>query len=223
MINLKKYQQISIFGFLLIEVILYCLIHLNLLPNVSKHLMFASIFLCFLFALIFSNKKSLGILSLFALLFTICADFILLYHTTYKVLAMVFFCTVQIFYFLIIFFQSSKKQKLLNIYLRFTVILILEIVLALFYPNFDFLIAEVGFYFPNLVISAIFAFFDFKQNKIFAIGLLLFILCDIFVGLGELGYSFGPANLAWIFYIPSQVLLALNVFNTNKEKIKKKW
>ncbi len=67
------------------------------------------------------------------------------------------------------------------------------------------------------------AFKRFGQNSLFAIGLVLFLLCDTVIGLqvasggylpigeGTLLYKiiFAPFHLSWFFYLPSQVLIAL--------------
>jgi hypothetical protein len=62
-----------------------------------------------------------------------------------------------------------------------------------------------------------------KGNRLFAIGMGLFLLCDINVGLYNLsGFISLPANineflytmssiLMWTFYAPSQVIIALSV------------
>ena len=78
-------------------------------------------------------------------------------------------------------------------------------------------------YIANLVVSIIFAFLHFRQNKLLAIGLLLFLCCDIFVGLKEmmplinvkdnLVFNFFeeiPIPLQPLFYIPSQAVLAIS-------------
>ena len=57
-----------------------------------------------------------------------------------------------------------------------------------------------------------------------AVGLLLFLLCDVFVGFSVLGeyltvsegtFAYFLAhpgfNAAWLFYVPAQTLLGLNV------------
>lgn len=54
------------------------------------------------------------------------------------------------------------------------------------------------------------------------IGFFLFILCDLTVGLNGVGHGFGipdsviglSANLTWVFYLPSQVLIVLSACDT---------
>jgi hypothetical protein len=88
-------------------------------------------------------------------------------------------------------------------------------------------------YYSNLLVNVVFAFADFGREPLFAIGLLLFAMCDLCIGLDVLlstylnsgvlsaFFSFPYINLSWIFYQPSQVLIAMQlaVKAYNKEKI----
>jgi hypothetical protein len=69
-----------------------------------------------------------------------------------------------------------------------------------------------------------------KGDVLFAVGMTLFLLCDINVGLFNLSgflstpnevssviYSFSSI-LMWTFYAPAQVLIALSIYTKNKEK-----
>ena len=78
-----------------------------------------------------------------------------------------------------------------------------------------------------------------SKSILFPIGLLFFVCCDFFVGLsvlatdflileeGSILYSLNNigVNMAWVFYVPAQTLLALSVnekrlYNGKKEKCK---
>lgn len=65
------------------------------------------------------------------------------------------------------------------------------------------------FYFLNLCLNAAEAFVQKKRT--FALGLLLFVLCDVCVGAYNLGIfvSFTWWG-SWLFYLPSQVLIVLS-------------
>ncbi len=94
----------------------------------------------------------------------------------------------------------------------------------------NFLSLITMFYFANLVTNQIYAFAQTKHSYLLPIGLFLFILCDVFVGLSVLESSFLPIpedslihkineiglNMAWVFYVPSQTLIALSV---NEDKL----
>lgn len=79
-------------------------------------------------------------------------------------------------------------------------------------------------YYASLATNIIAAFASFNRNKILAIALVLFLLCDTVVGLqvainaylpiaaSSLLYRlvFMPFNLSWFFYLPSQTLAAVS-------------
>ena len=79
--------------------------------------------------------------------------------------------------------------------------------------------------FANLIVNVAFAFVKFKRDCVLAIGLLLFLLCDFFVGMSMIGgylpieegtfiyhLAHPSFNAAWLFYVPSQALLASSIF-----------
>ena len=84
-------------------------------------------------------------------------------------------------------------------------------------------------YYGNLVANAVFAFLLGRRDRIFAIGLVLFGMCDIWIGLEVLFSSYLDSNLMdfvynanynlpWVFYQPSQTLIALNLLGkVNRE------
>ena len=72
--------------------------------------------------------------------------------------------------------------------------------------------------------NAIQAFTQFRKNKLLPIGFVLFILCDTVIGLQVASGGYLPIAegswlyklifpsypLSWVFYLPSQVLIALS-------------
>ncbi len=78
-------------------------------------------------------------------------------------------------------------------------------------------------YYANLLTNIVFAFRNFKTAPTFAIGLLLFAFCDLLVGFTMLDLylpvtessivyklTHCDLNLIWVFYVPSQTLIALS-------------
>ena len=69
-----------------------------------------------------------------------------------------------------------------------------------------------------------------KEKMVLLWGLILFLLCDINVGLFNLGYYFNlsyeitsilesiSTNLMWFFYLPSQVEITLYLVISTKKK-----
>ena len=87
------------------------------------------------------------------------------------------------------------------------------------------------FYITNLLINIIFAYAE-KKTLLFAVALTLFICCDLVIGLQEAANSYLPIlqntflisifncvyNIAWIFYLPSQTLIAIFAVLINTKK-----
>ena len=97
--------------------------------------------------------------------------------------------------------------------------------------NTDALALVSMLYFVNLFLNIVFAFINFKSSPIMAIGLLFFILCDVFIGLLNIGPYFtiqegtilhnilySGIDFAWIFYVPSQVLLSMSLLPIKTKK-----
>ena len=192
---------------------------------------YSAILLCFATSIILLQKNIHSVLQFVALLFTACADYLLILKGgTNKDLAMCFFVVTQLAYGLrTLYMAKSKREFDINIATR--LVLCLSLVAGSLFvvddtPAFVWLSM---IYFANLVTNVIFALYHFKQNKLLALGLLLFICCDVFVGLAEMTALFGwseqhfvsklmsvPFSIHSIFYHPSQVLLCISAKNNQK-------
>lgn len=204
--------------FLTLELILYGLI----LTTEGKTLIWSeyiSIILCFLLALLcFGNPLMIG-----GLAFTVCADFCLVVCDPIQQLwGMVFFLGAQTMYAAMLHRQGLPKSFLMA---RLALTVAVEIVaLLILGKNMDPLALVSVCYYVNLIMNMVCAFARFRDNRLPAIGFLLFILCDTVIGLqvaaggylpipeGSLVYRiiFSDFHLSWFFYLPSQVLLALS-------------
>ena len=190
---------------------------------------FSAILLCFLFALAnaFFSDKLLPL----GLLFTCLADYCLVICNPIEQLSgMVFFLAVQIIYGIKLYKNNKNKPLLIA---RIFVTVLSPIVIFLVLGNKTDALSVISVcYYINLVFNIISAFMSFGKNRLFAIGLVLFLLCDTVVGLqvassgylpivkGSLLYKmiFPNFNLVWLFYLPSQVLIALtSLKNTTKK------
>jgi hypothetical protein len=160
--------------------------------------------------------------------FTLLADFCLvILIPRQRELAMIFFVTVQLLYFVRLMRCEGKRVRALHIILR-CVLSIVGIILAALVlgEGADFLSIISIFYFANLLVNIAFAFLRGRRGLIFAIGLVCFALCDVFVGLDvllseyfvsaamsrgvtQIAYSSG-INLVWFFYVPAQTLIAIS-------------
>ena len=229
---MKKLTIAFIISFVVVQISLLCLI----LWGPSKYINifeFTSVVTAFTFSLFFIYKSKSVILTEIALLFTVMADlFLEIVSPMVQTVAMIFFSLVQIAYFIRLFLEiKSKKWKIINIAVRVIVVTIVEIAVYLIIKEkMDFLSTISMFYISNLLLNIILSFVEFKKSPLLAIGLLLFLGCDIFVGfqaaigtyievatdsiLYKIAYS--PINVTWLCYLPSQTLLSLSVLSYNK-------
>ena len=119
--------------------------------------------------------------------------------------------------------------------------IVILFVLAQFNVSLDGLLIASVFYFLCIIGNTILAVESALQNRkdrgmaCLAFGMVLFLLCDINVGLFNIaGYISLPENfyefiytasshLMWVFYAPSQVLIALSVGTAFSPKNPKKF
>lgn len=134
-----------------------------------------------------------------ALLLTALADLFLLVLGKYLELGVVLFIAVQALYA-----RHIGRDTRKTICLRTLLVLGSWTVLwRLRMLTFLNLLAAV--YFPQLLCNMALAW---RRDRVLALGLTLFVGCDICVGLWNL---FGVAGTGmWAFYLPSQVLIALH-------------
>lgn len=175
-----------------------------------------------------------------ALLFTVAADYCLLI-TNYYFMGVLSFIIVQQFYGICLDITGSlqkEKRKIpfIPFLIRFFVQVILTfgvtIVLERIGVSIDALLIITVLYFISIVTNTFRAVWeafhydkdrkDRKYNILFAVGMVLFILCDLNVGLFHLAdyivmskekYEFLDqlsSILMWMFYAPSQVLITLS-------------
>ena len=201
-------------SFVVIQMILYTVI-LTSGGKLQVWSEYASIVLCFLFALL--HFKDGFIIA--GLAMTLCADYCLVICDPMQQLwGMVFFLGAQIFYAVTL----SRGKTLL--YIRLGLILAAEAVTILVLgKNTDALALVSLCYYANLIMNIVCAFARWREHKSMAIALVLFLLCDTVIGLQVMGGMYLPIgdgsllsrilypgfDLAWFFYLPSQVLLAL--------------
>ena len=221
--TLKKVFLILV---LLVELFLYTLFlyfdfnDINI--EISNWLKYVGIIICFLASLIpiFSKNSAKSQYFIpFSLFFTLVSDYFLLINTDKNlyIFGVVIFIIVQLSYF--IYIETLKKNKTsFLISLIFRIILSSILIIALSIIRFDLLSIVSACYFVELLMNFITSLSLIKINKcflIFSIGLLLFIGCDISVGLTNLDLFEGHiknlvSNLMWIFYLPSQVLISFS-------------
>ena len=173
-------------------------------------LKYGGIALCFLFALARSETGE-GKLVCTALALTLAADLFLLVLDARYALGVALFCGVQGLYLARLRAMGAGLWPPLRLGLTAAALLAAAL-LGLLSP----LNALALVYFPELVCNAAAALSLGRRGRLFGIGLLLFVGCDVCVGLHNLTGT--PAPLAafaqagmWLFYLPSQVLIVLSI------------
>lgn len=225
---LKKAKNIMTAIFVALSLVLYYFV-LTASGNMLVISEFSAISVCFLFVL--ANSFLRDKLLTFGMFFTLCADFCLVIcNPIEQIKGMVFFLIVQALYGVKLY-QNNKSKVLLIA--RIIATAIAPIIVFLVIKNKTDLLSCISVcYYVNLIFNIISAFMSFNKNRLFAIALVLFLICDTVVGLqvaaggyldiaeGSLIYKiiFSGFNLAWLFYLPSQALLALTSLKNHIKK-----
>ena len=218
---LNKKRLILTAAFLLLESVLYVLI-LTANGMLAVGSSYTSIVLCFLYALSFGKKGDGFIVG--ALACTVMADYFLVVCSPREQLwGMIFFLGAQTLY--AVKLQRVAKNKTL-FWLRLALIVLIEIVTVVVLRERTDALAVVSVcYYANLIWNIVEGFAQVRRNVMFPIALVLFLLCDTVIGLQVAAGGYLPIAegsilhailftdfpLAWFFYLPSQVLIALNV------------
>lgn len=190
-------------------------------------LCYSAIALAFLLLWLSFEKSFDFLFTAIALFGTLMADlFLVVIEPMHQLPAMIFFSVTQLAYFARILTNTKNKTVLVtHIITRCTLSVIAVAATAAVLGSKTDAVALVSlFYFANLIVNVVFAFVNFKRDCVLAIGLLLFLLCDFFVGMSMMGdyiavnegsilyFLAHPGfNAAWLFYVPSQALLASSI------------
>ena len=188
-------------------------------PGDPVYLKYTGVLICLAAAasLIYFYKKDAVILTC-ALVFTAISDYFILVIDAYYEIGVTTFFIAQLLYL-----YRLYGDRLSCIYITLIVRAVLTaavlIILAAF-ASLNYLLVIVTLYFVTLCVNCADAFVLCRgglKNVLFAAGLLLFVCCDICVGLHNFGSTLGitlPRGVLtfvqyaiWIFYLPSQVLI----------------
>ena len=173
-------------------------------PCLVDWLRFTGIFACFLMA----KRRKADLFLTLALFFTVCADacLLLLY---WPPLGVLLFCFAHLFYIL----RNTGDIRLVVI----TACLSVTVSACLFYGLDLTLVTAFSIAYAILFLINILTALTLPKERphkaMLLLGLLLFVLCDVNVAVYNLSLgsvSSVAGKLMWIFYMPSQVLLALS-------------
>ncbi len=205
--------------------------------QLSNDIKFTVIILCFCYVLFFQKGADKSILFYLrtALFFTVISDLCLLL-LDYNLPGVCSFIIVQQLYGLKLDYEGepgrSPGKRFLVFITRLAVQAILTalvcVVLKALGVAMELLLVITVFYFLSIMTNVVRAIIngirhkDMKGSRIFVIGMVLFLLCDINVGLFNMAdylslpqalyhqlYTLSSV-LMWTFYAPSQLLISLS-------------
>lgn len=229
--------------FIIMQLILYgAFLTMDILESnipLSNKIKFAVVVLCFIYAINIGlkNRSREHRFLIYALAFTLVSDMLILLSDFYLYGVMTFILAQQLYGMRItelnkreldtISPKSLHRDFAIRLLYQGTFVFLLGILLWLANVNIDALLAVSIFYFISIctnvlrILKLSVKFYDRKDIMYFAIGMVLFLLCDINVGLFNLS-GFLPISsayevvynissiLMWTFYAPSQVFIALS-------------
>lgn len=224
---MTKKKSIPLILFILIHLILYLFIYaFKIITGKNETIAdYIVVISCFLFSLVYFiiKRNSNTLIFVIAFLFTILADTNLLILDDNYELGILAFIIVQFAYFWYILKNMYTKDNYSYLIVIRLITIVIGVIASLIVQTDKLLVCLVIIYISNLVINLIISIIPRKRNLLFSLGLFLFLLCDICVGCYNIGdiidisntslfYKIAnlPFNIAWLFYHPSQVLLAIS-------------
>lgn len=121
-------------------------------------------------------------------------------------------------------YLHGDKPNKLTLWVRLGLTIIAEVIcFVVIRDKTDALAAVSIFYYIHLIMNIVDAILRRKTEPLLTYAFILFILCDTVIGLQVMSGDYLPIpegsivhdilfcgfNLAWLFYLPSQVLIAL--------------
>lgn len=197
--------------FIGIEIIAYSIIVASDISGAwnADLLKFSAIALSLLYSA-YTSKNGGDKLVTHALLITLCADVFLLLLDDHYTIGVALFCLVQGLYFVRIFRNNGRR----SLWVIRVLLLAAALAALLCFDMLTPLNILAAVYFTSFVCNLLQSFSI--GNRMFSLGLMLFICCDICVGMHNLQvfstavlYEFANVGM-WLFYLPSQVLISLS-------------
>lgn len=170
--------------------------------NQTIWIKYSGILLCLLYALLCACRGG-DRLVFPAMIFTAAADWFLLVRGDHLGIGVALFLVVQSIYLI----RLRKMGAGQGLWLRLLLPLLFGMTL-LFLHAATPLFLLVALYFSQLVSNTVLAWR--AKLRTLAIGMTLFVFCDICVGMFNVGLALNFSSKAmWLFYLPSQALIVL--------------
>ena len=214
-------------SFIVIEAVIYVIFNVFAAVGLPDpiYLKYAGVLLCLAVlsvVIFFPQATRDNAIMLAALFFTAVSDLFILVLDKYYEIGLVTFIIVQSLYLYRLYSQRLNKI-FITLATRLGVMAALIITFASL-GMLNLLVAECAIYITMLVGNVVDCLLICRKsvnNLLFAIGLLLFLGCDICVGLHNFGSVINVALPIWLiefvavaiwaFYLPSQVIITLSV------------
>jgi len=193
----------------------------------GRLLRFFTVALACLFCVFLAERSWEYLLTQAALLLTVCADcFLVLPPSPNQLPGMLFFSAAQLVYAVRLYrSETSPTRRRGQVISRVCLSALGITATALVLGQSTDAVALVSlFYYGNLILNVVFAWMQTPRQLLLAAGFTLFLLCDTLVGFAFLdGYltveegslihriNHPGFDLAWAFYLPSQMLLAVSL------------
>ena len=177
-------RDVTALTFILMQVAIFPLIQFT--PgNVSAEWSYVSIILCVIIAFVFFDSDRADHLIRMGLCCTLVADYFLVVDGDKLLEGVIAFTFVQTAYFAYLYLRERRRAlRIANVISRTVVSLALIIgAFIVLGEDADALAIVSVIYYANLVINTVFAFTQGRRERVFAIGLLLFCMCDLCIGL----------------------------------------
>ncbi len=201
------------------------LLYLLIYPtgDVCRRLEYALVLVCLGYSLYARSLDVEGCLCVTALAFTAAADFFLVALREAQLIpGLSMFLAAQLCWAGRLLYLEEGKRRLTHLALWACTAGTLAVVAIIIARGADLLLLLGACYFSLLVTTALFAWLT-PKNLLFALGMTLFVGCDLFVMANNAGaymdladaplfkaMSTVPFNMEWLCYGPSQMLLALS-------------
>ena len=234
--NLKLNNKIISAAFIAAEAILSVLIQI-LSGTVLDVVSFSAVALALVYVILQYRYDPVWQISAIALTFTVLADVCLvLISARLQLLGMCFFSVTQLAYFArTLNTEESLLVRRIHLVVRVVILVAASATtVAVLGDGADALSVISVIYYANLLLNVLFSFISLhggvtKTRLMLSIGLVCFALCDLFVGMSCIEayipltegtfwhfLAYPPFNIAWLFYVPSQTLLALSTAKQEK-------
>ena len=214
--------------FVVAQIAIFPLIHFTPWP-VSAFWSYTAIILVVIMAFLTASGDRRGDLIRLGLIFTLVADYFLVVDGDKLLEGVVAFIFTQAAHFAyLISVEHRRSVRIASIVSRVAAPLVLiAAAFAVLGDSTDALAIASVIYYSWLIINAVFAFLRGRSELTLAIALVLFAMCDLCIGLQVLFDTYLSSdaldrlfstglNLSWVFYQPSQVLIALRLLQRRR-------